>query len=184
MKKENLRDNKTNKLLTKSLIDLLEEKDFSDIKINEICDHALVHKTTFYNHFDDKYDLLNYIIKELYQEINEQADNSNGILKYYLSIAKIYIKKIKENPKLFKSIIKSGNNEISLSIFYNLYIKDIEKNINELNIQIPSNYIAKFYVNAVFAITNEWFINGMVEDEETIIKYIESLIKEPKDINL
>ena len=55
-----LRIKKTYKLLTEALIKLLGEKPLSEIKLNEICDLAMVHKTTFYNHFSDKYDLLKY----------------------------------------------------------------------------------------------------------------------------
>ena len=169
--------NKTNILLCKSLFELLEEKDFDDIKINEICDNALVHKTTFYNHFEDKYDLLNYIVHDMHENIKNLADKNNGIINYYLSIARLYIKTIKENPKVFSSVIKSDNNKIGYSIFYELYVHDVEEELKKYNIPVPPNYVTKFYVNGVFALVDEWFINGMIEDENTIIKYIEILIK-------
>lgn len=43
-----------------ALLDLLCEKGqlFSKITINEICDKAMVHRTTFYKHFKDKFALL------------------------------------------------------------------------------------------------------------------------------
>lgn len=177
MKRYNYKNNKTNTLLSKSLLELLEIKDLDEIKVNEICSNALVHKTTFYNHFEDKYDLFNYVIEQIHEKIKEQADKDNGIINYYLSIAKEYIKSIKENPKLFKSVIKLDNSKIGLSIFYELYIHDVESELKKLNINIPTNYVAKFYVNGVFAIINEWFISGMIENDDTIIKYIELLTK-------
>lgn len=177
MKEYNLRKNKTNILLAKSLLELLEKKDFGDIKINEICDNALVHKTTFYNHFEDKYDLLNYVVHDIHENIKNQADKNNGIVNYYLSIARLYIKTIKDNPMLFSSVIKSDSNKIGFSIFYELYVHDVESEVKKLNIPVPYNYVTKFYVNGVFALINEWFINGMTEDENTVIKYIEILIK-------
>ena len=45
---------------------------------------------------------------------------------------------------------------------------------------IPVNYVAHFYVSAVLAIISEWFINGMQEDEETLLNYIKALIKDKK----
>lgn len=52
----------TNLLLWNSLRDLvfLENKDFECITINDICKRAAVHRSTFYNHFQDKYDLFTF----------------------------------------------------------------------------------------------------------------------------
>ncbi|WP_405143606.1 TetR/AcrR family transcriptional regulator [Paenibacillus sp. FSL H7-0942] len=59
-KKVDLRVTRTYKLLTMALLDLLCEKGqlFSNITINKICDKAMVHRTTFYKHFKDKFALL------------------------------------------------------------------------------------------------------------------------------
>ncbi|MFC7558721.1 TetR/AcrR family transcriptional regulator [Paenibacillus farraposensis] len=56
-----LRVKRTHKLLWSALGELLldPKKEFSSITINEICEKAMVHRTTFYKHFVDKYDLLN-----------------------------------------------------------------------------------------------------------------------------
>ena len=39
---------------------LLSEKAFEEISVNEICEGAHYPRATFYNYFDDKYDLLGY----------------------------------------------------------------------------------------------------------------------------
>lgn len=169
---------KTKTYLANALLELLKTNSFDDIKVTEICDKALIHKTTFYNHFDDKYELLNYVLLKIHSEINEQVEKDNGIINYYLSIAKYYIRYIKNNPELFKSII-TDNNNVGLSLFQRLYVKDIEKNIKNFN-DVPTNYAAHFYVSAVLAVISEWFINGMQEDEETLLKYISFLVKEEK----
>ena len=111
---------KTKILLSNALIELLEEKTFDNIKVIEICDKAMVHKTTFYNHFEDKYELLNYSLLKIHKEIKEKAIKNQGIIEYYLSIAKCYIKYIKDNPKLFKSIISDGDNNVELRMFHKL----------------------------------------------------------------
>lgn len=163
-------------LLKNALTELMTEKAFQDIKLNELCEKAMVHKTTFYNHFEDKYDLLNYIINEIDQEIKSKLDKNNTLTDYYMSLAKEYIKIIKDKPSLFKSVINSTSDNLGLYIFFDKYTNDIEKEIKDSS-PIPCNYVAKFYVNAVLSVINEWFNNGMVEDCDTIIKYIEILIK-------
>lgn len=46
---------------------LMEEKQFSEITIQDITDHAEVNRATFYKHFVDKYDILNAIVRENFQ---------------------------------------------------------------------------------------------------------------------
>ncbi|EUJ19891.1 transcriptional regulator [Listeria grandensis FSL F6-0971] len=41
---------------------MLEKEELSSITVNDICKEALVHRTTFYKHFYDKYDLLMYVL--------------------------------------------------------------------------------------------------------------------------
>lgn len=180
--KDNLRKNKTNELLSKALIDLLKEKSFEDIKLNEICTRALVHKTTFYNHFQDKYELLYYVVKKTQENMEMNIDSSKCIIDYYLEIAKEYIKNIKEHSSFYISILKSNQNGICLDIFYNLCVNNVKNKIQNCKsiIPIPSNYIAKFYVSAVFSIITEWVVNGMQESEDEIINYLEILIKNKK----
>lgn len=43
---------------------LLEHKDFDDITIADICQSANVSRSTFYNHFEDKYELVVSSIKQ------------------------------------------------------------------------------------------------------------------------
>lgn len=171
---------KTKKYLSDALLEILKTKSFDKIKVTEICDKALVHKTTFYNHFEDKYELLNYTLLKMHQSITSNIKFDGNLIDYYLSVAKYYIKYIKNNPKLFKSII-TNDNSAGIILFQKLYIKDIEEKINSLNIQeVPSKYAAHFYVSAVLAILSEWFIGGMVEDEDTLLNYIQILVKKEK----
>ncbi|MBR5662500.1 MAG: TetR/AcrR family transcriptional regulator [Bacilli bacterium] len=171
---------KTKMYLANALLELLKTKSFDNIKVTEICDKALIHKTTFYNHFEDKYELLNYVLLQMHNDIISNIKFEGSLIDYYLSVAKYYIKYIKNNPKLFKSII-SNDNRTGIILFEKLYIKDIEEKINKQNIQeVPSNYAAHFYVSAVLAILSEWFIGGMVEDEDTLLNYITILVKKEK----
>lgn len=43
-----------------ALLTLLEETPFEQISVQQICDRASLHRTTFYNHFFDVYDLVAY----------------------------------------------------------------------------------------------------------------------------
>ena len=53
---------RTKKAIESAFIEILSEKSFSKITIEEICKKANINRMSFYNHYEDKYDLLNVII--------------------------------------------------------------------------------------------------------------------------
>ena len=54
------RSNQTKRLLAQSLMDLMMTTPLEKISVNDIVDHAGVGRNTFYYHFEDKYDLVNW----------------------------------------------------------------------------------------------------------------------------
>ena len=63
-KKIDLRIIKTKKNIYDAFISLMSEKTFEEIKVSEICDRALINRSTFYSHFDDKYTLFDSLISD------------------------------------------------------------------------------------------------------------------------
>lgn len=60
-----LQNKRTRKLIFIGFRELLLKEQFTKITINEIADQALIHRSTFYTHFEDKYDLLNqYLVSQ------------------------------------------------------------------------------------------------------------------------
>jgi AcrR family transcriptional regulator len=57
-KKVDLRTRRTYKFLWEALLQLMADRDFEAITVTDICDRAMVHRTTFYKHYEDKYALL------------------------------------------------------------------------------------------------------------------------------
>lgn len=63
MNERDIRVQKTNLKLSEVFLTLLEDYWLTKITINQICQRANVHRTTFYKHFKDKYELLYYVSK-------------------------------------------------------------------------------------------------------------------------
>lgn len=64
--------NITKKALASSLKELMKKKDFSKINVGDICNLCGMNRTSFYYHFKDKYDLIEWI---LYTEFMHVVDN-------------------------------------------------------------------------------------------------------------
>ena len=53
--------NVTKKALADSMKQLMKEKPFEKISVTDICEHCGMNRKSFYYHFKDKYDLVNWI---------------------------------------------------------------------------------------------------------------------------
>ncbi len=58
LEQADLRVRRTHKLLWEALMAELSERAFEEITVTDICERAMVHRTTFYKHYADKYALL------------------------------------------------------------------------------------------------------------------------------
>ena len=64
---------RTRKLLWEALISLIEEKDYSEITIQDIADRADVNRVTFYLHYRDKQELLVKSVEMLFEELTAKT---------------------------------------------------------------------------------------------------------------
>ena len=68
--REDLRVRRTHKLLWEALLAELSERPFEAITVKEICARAMVHRTTFYKHYEDKSALLEQGMRQMFDELH------------------------------------------------------------------------------------------------------------------
>ena len=82
---------KTKNNLYKGLLITMKNKSFEEIKVSDVCKEAHINRSTFYNNFNDKYDLLFSLFHDL-----EKSNNNNKMIvkeektKKNLNITEIY----------------------------------------------------------------------------------------------
>jgi len=67
-KKLDPRIKRTRQLLQQALMGLMAEKSFQAITVQDIAERATVNRVTFYAHFEDKYALLEYTMREMFKQ--------------------------------------------------------------------------------------------------------------------
>lgn len=110
-KKTDLRIQKTYLLLHNAFTALLEEKRFEDFTVNELCERAMIRRTTFYKHFADKYEYFSFYIREICAEFQQQlppdvvADELNPYFQHMLKELLIFIR---SHERLVRNILDSS----------------------------------------------------------------------------
>lgn len=67
---------RTHKLLWEALMAELAERPFEEITVKDICERAMVHRTTFYKHYEDKYALLEQGMRQMYDALVAGAQHA------------------------------------------------------------------------------------------------------------
>lgn len=184
-KKEDLRIRRTYKLLFEALLALLEERPFEKISVTDICDQAMVHRTTFYKHFEDKYHLLMYGIKELQKDFNERSftnESFSNPKQYYLDIFENVLKYMSADIKMYSLVLARNETDSILSMFSKLLVEDIicklkDNEKNGIKHLIPIEVIANFYAGALLSMISWWLRNSESIPIDTMIKYLDLLMK-------
>lgn len=118
-KNVDLRVQRTYKYLMNALLSLMEEKNFKDITVQEICDKAMVRRATFYKHFGDKYELITFYIHQLQEEFRQSQPlaKHHDIREYFASIIYHIWQFVEENRDALSKIIRQlGNGSPVLDI--------------------------------------------------------------------
>ncbi len=148
---------KTKNNLYKGLLITMKNKSFEEIKVSDICKEAHINRSTFYNNFNDKYDLLfssfHGFEKKLKQKLSQSKVPIN-IKEYYVNLIGLLLEHLNENISTYSLVVKHKNNNIASNIFHDTI----------------------FYANGVISICLEYIKNPKKYTKNSILKYISKLI--------
>lgn len=110
--KLDLRIQKTYLALSGALLEAMGEKPFEDIRVNELCDRAMVRKSTFYKHFGDKYELLAFVVRQGLRRFDAQIGEGSTAdmdpVDSYGRIIDCLFDYLRGNEHLIRSVSGSG----------------------------------------------------------------------------
>ncbi len=168
----------TKKALATSLKKLLSKKELSKITISNITDDCGVNRQTFYYHFKDVYDLLEWIyLNEVIQSMDGK-DTYNNWQQGFLSIFKYIL----ENKEFVKNTYNSISRDYFLRFIYTqtaiLLMNVIDEQAKDINVSDEDKkFIANFYKYAFVGIIQDWIEDGMKEEPENIINKLNHIIE-------
>lgn len=182
-KKTDLRIIKTKNLLYSTLIALLKDYTFEEIKVSDICNKALINRSTFYAHYSDKYELLSSCIQDIKKELASKLRSNTNISntkEYYMEMLNLFLTHIDENRELFSSIIINNKNSVIMDIFYATLNADLTKRLKEEDKKyesvVPEEIITNFYVGAVVNVSMKWLTDYQKYTKADLVGFLDYLI--------
>lgn len=181
--KTDLRIVKTKKILFNSLLSLMKIKNFEKIKISDICEEALVNRSTFYAHYDDKYELLIDLFEERklsLLKVFEDNENKAFSKEYLMELLSILIDHIEENKEIYSAILANNRNGILIDFLIDAIEKDVSEKLkgnSEIKISdLPLDIIVKFYAGGLINIGIDCITRTKKYSKKELLLYIDKLI--------
>lgn len=174
----NLMPTDTKKILRTSLCAALHHKSIDKITINDVVSECNLTRRTFYNHFSDIYDLVEYSASLVADDIlGSNADYDNWQEGFYQIMILI-----KNNCRLAKNVYRSVYRDVMHKYIYEVLskyiIEIVEKQAVGMNVdQKHKNFIAHFYSLAFISLIFEWVRDDMKEDPQEIVEQVAVLVQ-------
>ncbi|MDO4343756.1 MAG: TetR/AcrR family transcriptional regulator C-terminal domain-containing protein [Eubacteriales bacterium] len=158
--------NITKRALALALRELMEEYPFDKIQVAHICEKCGMNRKSFYYHFKDKYDLLNWIfdteIISFVQNFSKAGEQGQRIEIFQAACDYFY-----ENRSFYRKALKiEGQN--SFSGHFREYIMAILKiRLADLIGDDADEFALNFFTDAVVGTVERWLLdkNCMPPDE-------------------
>lgn len=180
-KKTNRFAKRTLDSFSNAMCELISEKSFESIKVSEVCNKAKYPRATFYNYFEDKYDLLNYCSMIFSEKINlEECLEKQPEIRLFEIFNRMY-DFINDNNDKVKKIIKVNEREGELINNFRFHLK--KKIIDVMNqcectnnYKIPYEIIAEHYSNTIMMIIDWSLLKNKGLTKEDSNKYLHLLL--------
>jgi AcrR family transcriptional regulator len=146
---------RTHRLLTEALVELILERGWDAVSVQELCERADVGRATFYTHFADKEDLLVDGLDALGAFVRTQAPISPGSKP--LAFARGIIDHAEEQRRLFRAVVGKQSGQIVQNHFRKLVIRLVREDLEHLAPGHPRLDVTVSYVaGAFFELLSYW----------------------------
>ena len=167
----------TKNALAESLKKQMQTIPLAKITVNDIVNECGLNRRTLYYHFNDIYDLLEWIFKTELTEMLGENKTCSSWQKGFLEIFNY----LYENKKVVLNTYNSIDRDILENHLYNESFSIILEVVNELAKDLnvsdkDKRYVANFYKIALVGVIIDWIKNNMVEDIEGIVNNLDKII--------
>jgi AcrR family transcriptional regulator len=186
---ETLTDNRilqTRKKLKMSLIQLMDYMPYTKITVNDIVKKANVNRSTFYNHYKNKKDLLDDLMEDIVRELVISFKNPYLHMRTFrksdISPQKVELfQNVYKHKEFFEMIVKSD----IFFLFQSKLIQEIKKiflkELHVTNRKINHDINAVFFAYAIVGMIVHWVETGFIYSPKYMAEQLMEIINIPSD---
>lgn len=180
------KNRKTKQLIQTSFMRILENEAFESISVGDITKAAQINRGTFYLHYKDKFDLLDQIEQQLFEDVGNHIDelqthysSTHTFEKGQEQLAATLFSSIRLHAPILK-IFLSNRGRAGFHIrFRDAFSEKVRINLEKnesltTNLKVPMEYFLSFITSAFLGLIEQWVQNGLDKTpEEMTALYID-----------
>lgn len=178
-----LRVKKTQRALMDTFLELLKMKSFHQITVQDLCEHAMVRRSTFYRHYNDKYDLLDQVLNQFFKSLHESHSSNLAVKQpkiYFENVVRDTLNFLKNTRDTIQSVLNITYYDEVTIIVYNQLYKGIERQVDfdiryGIRFNIDLKVYMEFLAGGVLRIIYAWLKQSVDELALEIVKIINGM---------
>lgn len=176
--KQDRRSLRTYHLVSTAMMELLSEKSYDAITVQDILDRANIGRSTFYAHYYDKEDVLASITKQmldLFSQRMQQAEAGPELLP-----GLELFRHAKQMHQQFQVLLKGQSEEVLLKTAQALLSKNIEQNLasalsEKCSPSVPLEIVSQYLAGAFLNLLKWWLESEMPYSPERMDEMFQQL---------
>lgn len=174
--KKDRRSQRTRRLLSEALVELIREKDYNTITVSDIIDRANVGRSTFYVHYRDKDDLfvaeMDRVIDVLSKDFMLESHEEN-----YLFPSLGLFRHVREEYELYKALAWGPGIDLLIKHVQKSLSEKIEMSLKESGSEFntPVPILANYIAGSFLTLLKWWLDNKMIYSPEQIDEIFKKL---------
>lgn len=158
----------TKRILGEAMKTLMTEKPLAKISVGDIVDYCGINRNSFYYHFKDKYDLVNWIFyTDFASEISQEEVFSGSAWDVLATLCSFLYK---DNEFYINALSVQGQNSFA-EYFTDMLRTVVETRTKDLFEKGEyQEFFANFFADTVLAAISRWLLNGAPVPPEKMIE--------------
>ncbi len=164
---------RSRKRLSQAMLDLVVEKEYETITIQDITDRADLNRATFYLHYGSKEELLIVSLEERFDALVSQFDQLSAERPIWEDKQSIILtfEHVADNAKLYKVLLSERGMGYLINRIVT-YIADLSNKLmidsmpDNATLTIPGHLISQHVAGSLFSLLSWWITNDMPHSPE------------------
>lgn len=174
------RAQRTRHQVSGALVDLIQEKRFDDITVQNLIDRAGVGRSTFYSHFRDKEDAFEHQWQHFAHHLAAQIDWDNAGSGSFFPVTLFFTHLQDEAQGFYRGLVRSGKVDAIFKSGVEYFSQDIETALNDRMksrpVGVPIPVLSHYLASQFFGLLQWWLNAGMPYTPESMDKIFHRLV--------
>lgn len=181
-KKQTIGASRTLYSLQQAMLSMLCQKSFEAIAVGELCEKAMLPRATFYNYFDDKYDLLEYCFMVIRDRLDSGFTDGETCTTRMNTLLENCFEFFDQNSTTVQAVLTNNPPNLYLINQIRFFLQSnmaaaFEREAGSHRFSVPQEMAAKLYSQAILIVLEWKYLDKRACSKAQAKAYVEQMVR-------